>query len=409
MKINCHNGLLARMVKCVAGANQKGATPTEVSQYTVLKAFGTKLSAIVARQDFAAIATIDASYMQEEMLTIAAEGSFVVDGRALADDFDTADNADVVTIEHKVLTSKETAKTPDADPENPAPERTGALCISRPAPKGMSELTKLHTVGISINPEVGIAPNAKITLHAAEFSKHLKAVGMSVGKVTMSLDYSNVLIKVKGDIVEMVTTNGQQLTKATFPAIDCDKDVQVLLPYDQVLTIMKMCDDKRKITITVGKGAPQTVVISQEIEYGDKVVGECTFRLREPACKFVNYEPLIEKLSFVSGCKIRTQDLKAICHKIRMEPVKAATVFDPEKEVIGLAKKSPTVDKSVVLPVTSATGPRMELDLSSGHLAASADVCPVDEIELKFSGPKSLECMVLGPNLTTYFQPFRQE
>ncbi len=410
MKVTCPNDLVTRLVKSVSEANQKGSSPADISQYTALEASEGKLSAIVTREDFAAIATVYASKVEGGLLKIEADGRHTVDGGELLHEFVTARPEDTVTIEYKKLAAQPKKTDDEADPEAATVETVGTVSVSRPAIKGLTEVSKMYSVGLVVKPSFEFTPDVKITVSAAEFAKHLKQVGISVGKATMSLDYSNLMVKVKGDDVEMVTTNGQQLTLATFKAIDAQKNVEFLLQYDQVVSVMKALDPTRSVYINIMKqpNAPQVVVFSQDVLFGGVAVGECMFRLREPACKFVSYEPLIKSLSFIASCKIKKTDLKFICGRLPDSVIKTSTVFDPEKELIAFSKTGSAREKNVYMPVTAVTGSRMELDISSGHVAAAVDACEGDEIELRMSGPKSLESMVLGPNLTTWFQPFRQ-
>jgi DNA polymerase III sliding clamp (beta) subunit (PCNA family) len=417
MKVTCHNDLLTKLVNRVSGANQKGSSPADVSQYITLSASGGNLSASVARDDFAVFAHLESGRLNDS-LTIVQDGKYVLNGEAVVHDLNTSTTNDVVTLEHKKDDVRNIVQEPKDGDAPPAPKNNGCLYLSRPGPKKNTvDLTKFYTVDLNLNIDMEFKAEKKITVQCDVFAKALKQVGISVGKATMQLDYSNILVKVVGpDKVQMVTTNGQQLTVSTIDAVDADEGASVILPYDKVVAITKMCDEKRTLTIHIVKGSPRTVFFSQYIMYGqdgdskENAVGECKFRLREPACKFANYEPLIKSLSFVAKCKAQTQVIRALCSRIYMaDTVKTATVFDPESEVIALSKKSPTVDKTVNLPIVDAEGSRMELDLSSNHLAAAAGACEDSTIEFAFSGPKSLECMRLGPNLVTYFQPFRNQ
>jgi hypothetical protein len=156
-------------------------------------------------------------------------------------------------------------------------------------------------------------------------------------------------------------------------------------------------------------GAAKQVVFAQDLVYGGKIVGRSLYRVRESASKFVQYEPLINSLSFITSCKIKTQQLKAVMAKLKMDVAKTSCSVDTEKELLIMHKRSAKVDKMTCVEIYDISGQKLDVNVSSNHLTAAAGACDLEDVELKFSGSKALGQMILGPTLTTYFMPFNVE
>jgi DNA polymerase III sliding clamp (beta) subunit (PCNA family) len=414
MKIKTQRALLAQIVKTVSPALVKGDTPAEAGQYVILKVDEKELSVIVACDALTAKATIGSSMLEGEMLEITSGGKYAVNGSMLLHDLSTSAVNDSIVIDFKEQKATAKAKKQeedelgeDADKAAVEPESVGTLFIKYPGPKGETDTTRLQCIDLPVDPKIEVDTSSRLTIKGSDFIQYVRQVGIAIGKANMNEDYSNVLIKTTGNMVEMVGTNGIQLSLAVFESVDSSKDLRMVLPYEKVAAIAKMIQPDRSVTIYLTEGQTRDAVFLQDVTYGEKVVGRAMFKIREKTDRFVQYEALIKSLSFISSCKVKRQQLKAACERLEgVTLAKTAMSFDPTKELIAFSKDEGSGGITTHVSIESAQGQKLDMNVSSRHLRVAADATTEEDIELKLSGAKSLGLMVLSPTFSMYFMPF---
>jgi DNA polymerase III sliding clamp (beta) subunit (PCNA family) len=250
-----------------------------------------------------------------------------------------------------------------------------------------------------------------------DFIKFCGKVGISAGRAAMSLEWANVEISMGGGNgakqVKLVTTNGQQLTIAEFAPASGENDFLIILPYDTILAVTKMCSAEQDVSFSIGGGTPARALIEQPFVYAMTELGKATYRVIALSDRFPKFAKAIAKLSFIAGCKVEARTLKEICSTLVVfEQVRTRIAFSKDDD--GTMSGAMTFDKMAeegsakrIMPVSDVSGEELELDISSRHLAVAVKKAEDEVLDLKFSGKHSLGLLDLGGGVRMYFMPFK--
>ena len=227
------------------------------------------------------------------------------------------------------------------------------------------------------------------------------------GRVASDEDWSDVLWRETDGKLEIVATNGRMLGRSFLPAAKCPKGMRVIVPIKALLATMGMCLDNQPFSFHVDtKGF---LNISQDVDIFGEVVGRVLVTIEPASLKtFHPYEPLIKSLKVVGTCKVQCAHLRAACEWLDLvDRNKTVLKLDPPvKGCMRITVAGSESNSETVVPVSDATGTKLEVKVSKQHLRLVAENCPGDEVVLSFSGPNSLVQAKLGDGLDFYFNPF---
>jgi hypothetical protein len=292
---------------------------------------------------------------------------------------------------------------------------TGALKLSVPSPLGPKndEEYWLQTVDIAGPKPPEIKEGSYVKMPAKEFSKLVHQVGISVGKKTQSVDNSNVLVRQSPSSpnLDVVTFNGYTLGWARSKNIEAQPLVG-LVQYEDCLTVAKLVDPERELSIFKPSNSPDGIIVSQELVLGTTSVGRVQHRIYAVSDKFAKFEKTIKALSFDYGFKANKQQFQYAMGRLGiMDKVRTTLVIDPQAKVVMFAKADSELRiRGIALPIDNIRGSeRFELDVSSKHLHAGLAQCDSEEVDISFSGRHALARMTISDSFEMFFQPFGEE
>lgn len=350
---------------------------------------GDTLSAAVFTDTLLCVATLDAS-KEPTILSVEDEGTVAVDGNMLLKGSASLEFSDMLELEFE----------PRAGGTDDESDEVGSLKI-----QAGTEKLHLQCVDRVFSIDPGDAEE-KMVVSGEDFVNYAGRVKIAAGKPNNDSAFSNVSIELDGDVT-YVTTNGQQLAVATYTPIVANQGFSIILPYDALLLVSSMCSNDQDVRVSVANGKPVKALFTQKITYAMSEMGEATYRIISLADKFPNFKAHIDRLSFVSSCKVSVKSLKGACGSLDVfEQVRATMELDIDGGRLRFDKKTPNGRARRSLQITEADGDQLELDISSRHFAVAASSAIEDEIELKLSGSKSLGLLDLGGNTRMYFMPF---
>ena len=399
MKFCAQRNLLSMLAKRVDGALGKSTNLMDPAQYLALEAGDERLTAMVARPEIIARATLDAGKLPgKEFLEISSPGSCVLDGETAVPTMSMGDPQERVTAEFKP------GKKPKAkEGEEPTLDETGMLLMTSPGVEGIEERHGLTCVDLPRKIKIDLDPSSKMTLRASDLLRYVKLAGIATGEPDPS--YDGLLLRARDGKVEMVTATKNQIVVSTFEA-EAPRKACFILSYDLVSMIAGMLDPEADVEVySSPAGGKRQVVFRQGILFGGAPVGESLYALT-PLDKFVKFDAILS-LDSPFSCKANKQHAQMTCAKLGiLKVVKTEIVFDPARKVLVFTKHDVRGSQKIPMPMSDVKGDKLELAISSRHLKAAVDLAEQDEIELRFSGRHSLAVVVIAPNVREYFAPF---
>jgi hypothetical protein len=415
MLFQIQKNLLAEVIKITAGALVKGGDPTDPAQYLAIQNKDKKLQISFTSPELVIKVILDKA---DDFLKLDQQGLHFVQGEIVNDLLQRTMVMDKITVDFGKGAAGESLK--GEDPSQQPLQVAGNLILSFPNSVTNNEEWTIPcidqvAINISGDPAIDLTGTEKLTVKSKEFSAFVKQVGMAVGKDSGDAKYRNVMIRTNkspGQVYDIIGNSMVQLAWAKSTAESVSGQFAMTIPYQDVLTASRLLNPELNVEIIYNKGTPGTAVFVQDVVYGDKPVGKAYFRVTCSSEKFTNFEKVINSLSFSNSCKIKSQQIKPVCNQLDiLKPARTQVVLDPKKSALIFSKSEAGrgLGKGIGVPATDIQGDKFEIEVSSRHLTLAVFNAEADEIEWKFSGPRSLSSMVLSPNLVTYFQPYTDD
>jgi len=382
-------------VNIASGALGKTSDTSDPSQYLVIALKKNSFEILSSSQELIIKVTIDQAgnlYKSDEEKTYVVGGAVL---RALMEKSCVTDTMEVKAVEE---------------------EGSGSLNFSWRGPVEKEEWSipwvNLEGLNIALNPAINIAGQDKLIVKSEEFQKFVNAVGVAVGKDSGDANYRNIMIRSNSSLYEVVATSVVQLAWAKGIPMSTVGEFAATVPYIHVASLSKLLNTDIETEIIYNKGKSATLVFRQDVIYGDRKIGEVLFRVTCSDDPFAKFEKVVKMLDYKSSCKVRTKQMQDVCGKLDvLQIVRTHVVLDTKKKALIFAKKDSGkgAGKGIAVPLVDVSGDDIELCVSGLHLSKAVNHALGDEIEWKFSGQKSLTCMVLAPNIAVYFPPFGDE
>lgn len=394
--LKIQRNLMYEAVKRAAGAIVVTDDPADYGQYLSIKYTPETINLTVTRHDVVSRIIIDKA--DSSILEADSPGSFSVRGDRLLEALNGFKTSSTMSVKLK--------KTDVADSDE-----TSVKAEFRMPGIKKDDVFSMVCADIDIVPNIDERGTDRVTVNGSKFIKYAKAIGISVGKATHNPGFSNVSLSVEGNDFKMIGINDIHITKAKFLRSDAaSSDFQMIIPYEMILTAIKVLDPNQDIEIIYNSSAPRTVVFNQDFVHAGGIIGKFSFRVSCAMEKFVNFEKTLSKLDFPYVAKINTQRLKSAVNAIAnnfIDDAKTTVKFDSDS-MLELSKTSATDEASTNVDFISATGGALELKVSSRHLKLALDCCEEDATEIYFSGERTLVMVkcTSDDTLKTYFKPF---
>lgn len=413
MELSIHPGLYAMLIKAIEPAIK----PTSrTGKYETIKVESDSVSVSVIREDLIARATVESKKVADpQLLNLIGPGFVVVNGGANSQFVLKSHSQAAISAKFEAKkATKVAAKTDDSDTDEVL-EEIGVFSYRLVGATNKKWKLGLQCVNL---PECDVAVDLgdkKAEISGPDLQKYAKFVGAYGGKGTMSTNWSNALLSMKGDTVEFVTTNGQQIGVARFRPTQSGSNFEAIISCDAFAEAVKMMSDESPVSIYVKSGSPAFVSFVQRLTFGNGDVGSLVVRVPTSADKFHNFRGPIEKLLFKSIIKAKTQQLRNICDMLDCigSRVKTKAVLDIAKMQVAFFKQGEegfieAEEEGLALPlIDGSKGDNVELDLSSRHLRLMADQTEKEDLMVEFSGKTTMGRATLDDNRMVYFIPFR--
>lgn len=414
MLFQIQKNLFTEAVKVPSGGLVKTTSPSDPAQYLVVKTVGKALEIIVSSQEVTCKTTIDGA---GDALKPEQDSTYAVKGETLEKVLTRTIVHDLINVEFEKSASTETIKT--ANPADTPMQLLGNLILRWKNQISEEEVWSIpcvdtNSIDVPSNPSFDLSGKDRFKVTGLEFNNFIHQIGIAVGKEGGNAIYRNVLIRASQSRFEIVGSRVDQLAWAQAAPVEAPaSDFSFSIPYSHMLTASKMLSDEKDIEIIYNAGSPGTVILSQDVEFGGKVVGKSMIRMTCATEKFVNFEKAISKLDFPWVCKFKTQQIKSICNRLEiLQLLRTHVVLDVKKKALIFSKKEAGrgVGKGMALPLTflNPEATDFEIDVSSQHVTYAVSNADADEVEWRFSGKKSLCCMILSEDpskLKTFFSP----
>ncbi len=235
--------------------------------------------------------------------------------------------------------------------------------------------------------------------------KFVKSVWLA-SRVASNEDWSDVLWRETAGKLEIVATDGRMLGRSLLPVAKCPKGMHVIVPIKALLATMGMCLDYQTYSFHVD--ATGLLNFSQNVDVFGEVVGRVLVTIGPASLKkFHPYEQLIQNLNALGTCKVHCAHLLAACEQLDLVDRNATVLkFDPVNGCMRLQVADSASNIETVVPVSDATGTKLEVKVSKQHLRLVAENCPGGDVDLSFSDPNSLVQAKLWEGSDFYFNPF---
>lgn len=417
MKFKAQRSLLAQFADRLDGVLQNSNSPNDKGHLLALKTSGTTLSGTVVRDDLLANVSVDAASLNDkDLLNVLRDGSYAISGDQFIQAIKKTSVDGPVTVEfedsQEGFVNDEDQEDEDQEDEEDELKAVGALRVEMPGLNKSREEFWFQCVELSVPSKVDADEDSYMTLPAKDYTKYVKQVGVAAGKNNQNIDRSHMLNRTDekdSDVLELVTYDGHRLAWAKIAGAKGTK-VTGITPYELTASVTKLLNPEADVALYRTKG-PEGLVVAQEVEYGDTVIGRAVYRMYSMSTSFISFEQVIRSTDFRFSCKTKAQYLKHVVKRLSViDLARTEAVFSPEDEKIIFSKASAkTRTKGVELPIFDAKGEMLELAVSSRFLEKIVDLCESEDVLFEFSGRKSLIRVVVSPSVNLFIQPFGRE
>ncbi len=398
--------LLTEVVRWPAGGLIKAANPIDPSQYLAVKTFGKKLQIVLSSQEISIKVVIDKA---GDLLKVHSDGTFVLKGDILKEILQRSVVNDVVNVDFDESSGGEVLKG-ESPEHTPVALLGNAVMTWNNSVSGKEEwaipVIDTKAIDVPTNPTFDLSGTDRLSVNAGEFAKHIRQVGIAVGKDLGNEKYRNVMIRTSGSLYEVVATNQIMLAVVKAQALKDAGEFSMTIPHSQVFLASRLLNPELDVEIIYNKGNPGTAVFAQEVMYGGQSIGTAYFRITCSSVGFAKFEQIIKSISVKGSCKMKTQQILPLCTKLEIfQPARTGVVLDKKQGTMTFSKKEAGrgAGKGMGLPISDIQGGDFEFDVSSRFLMQAVANAETDEISWSYSGKESLTCMILSPSLTVYF------
>lgn len=398
MKLVIAKTLLEQELGSICSVLTKGSI-IDPGRYVIMKATQAGLGLLVSRNDLMAVAMIPAT---TGILVIETPGECALDGNFLLKVLQTSALEDKLTLEFCAIGKDEDSllendeeAIPEADAKDggKAPDKINKKSGTLKGAFETSEETfTIQTVEWSKNQELVIPGGTTVTTSGQDFIGLVKRVGVAAGDNKLDSDHTNIFVRGKESVLDLVTKTTTQLAWAKAPAT-VQAECEIVVPYHLLKEISGMlsADSIDLVVVEKSGDAPKGLFLRQKATFGT-VTSIRLARICGTGIKFGSFETRLNQLDFSRKCLFSRTSLKRICDGLDpFTHVRTKISFDPasEKSRISFAKKE---DHSVLkfLSLNSASGDPIEVDASSKHFKQIVSVCEEDVLRMEFSGKETL-------------------
>jgi len=421
MKLVIAKTLLEQELGSICSVLTKGSI-IDPGRYIIMKATQEGLGLLVSRNDLMAVAMIPAT---TGFLEIETPGECALDGNFLLKVLQTSVLEDKLTLEFFAIGKDEDSllendeeAIPEADAQNGSKtsdrinKKGGTL---KGAFKTSEETFTIQTVEWSKNQELVIPTGTTVTTAGQDFIGLVKRVGVAAGDNKLDSDHTNIFVRGKESVLDLVTKTTTQLAWAKAPAV-VQAECEIVVPYHLLKEISGMlsADSLDLVVVEKSGDAPKGLFLRQKAAFGT-VTSIRLARICGTGIKFGAFETRLGQLDFSRKCLFSRTALKRVCDGLDLfQRVRTKISFDPvsdNKKISFSKKEAHSVLK--LLSLDSASGEPIELDASSKHFKQIVSVCDEDVLRIEFSGKESLMMVgILDQNEEKYsrfrcfFMPF---
>ena len=427
MKIVIAKTLLEQELGSICSVLTKGSI-IDPGRYVVIKATKSSgLEMFVSRNDLLAGVTISP---KDGLLDVEKEGECALDGKFLLKTLQASALQDKITLEFCALDKGEDDVLEndddvagDADDKSKAKDdKSDKVQKKSGTVKGSydtsDEAFTIQTVEWDKKPDLSISGGVVVKTSGSDFEGLVKRVGVAAGDNKLDSDHTNIFLRGKDKILDLVTKTTTQLAWGKAPA-DAQAECEIIVPYHLVKEVSGMLSSGPIELVVVEKSAsmPKSLFFKQEAMYGTNVSGQRTARIPGIGVKFGAFETRIGQLDFSRTCQFSSQSLRLVCDALDLfQYVRTKVSYDPSKKRVSFSKKEAnTILKTleVEAPAGAQLGDALELDASSKHFKQIVSVCDEDILRMELSGKETL-LMVGVPErdgesysrFRCYFMPF---
>lgn len=420
MKLEIQKSLLEQELGSICSVLTKGSI-LDPGRYVILKATKDGLEMFVSRADLLAGVTITCL---ANVLKVEKEGECALDGNFLLKTLQASALQDMLTLEFAFLGKDEDDALENdddavADPDGKDSDKgtdkvkkksgtiTGTYATSE-------ERFTIQTVEWTKKPSLAINGGSTITASGNDYIGLVKRVGVAAGDNKLDSDHTNIFIRGKDAVLDLVTKTTTQLAWAKAPAT-VQAECEIVAPYHLLKEVAGMLSTEALDLVIVEKTAdsPKCVFFRQKAAFGTSPISERTAKICGTGIKFGAFEARLGQLDFSKKCELSKQSLKRVCDGLDLfQYVRTKVSFEPEKKRIVFSKKEANTTTKP-LAVEKPVGDAMELDASSKHFKQVVSVCEEDVLRMEFSGKETL--LMLGvpeqrgesySRFRCYFMPF---
>jgi hypothetical protein len=421
MRISIQRGLLADFVGRLAGGIQKSNSALDEGKYVLLCVSDGKMVGMVNGRDIFAKVVLDSKLVDDkDILEISGEGEYAVDGTYLVRMVTNSKIDGLVDISFE--DSNDGFVKKEGEDYEGLLKAVGALRICSPGLAGTKK--QVNHLQCVEQPKPGPC-EPDVDNHVAVPAKELldlaTKVGVAAGKNSASLDYSQIMVRTvkNSQEMELATHDGYEIGWAKFK-VEKTGSVFGVVPYETLMSICRMVDKEDKVSISNTKTGAKGLLFEQEYKFGGNVVGKTKYCARSVSDKFVEFEKIIKNLSFKFTCVANLENARHVANCLEaIDSIKTSVSFSPSEKTLTFSKACSMVrSQDIVLPLTKAEGEALELEFSSRILKKAVDNCDREydeakneeraEIEIRFSGKRSLGTIRLSKACKLFFAPFAE-
>jgi hypothetical protein len=398
--------LLHNALKRIGPAIQANSDPLGKAQYLIMKGKDAALSAWIVRQDLTALVEINSSD-----ISIGTEFKSTVQGKALFGMIAKTNISGMVKAEFEATPIDAAAPAEKAEEEGEAEEGApaqepvpviGNMLLLLPSKRKQPEKLRIPAVQWAADPEINSKGTTRLTVMAEELSALVSNIEIAYDKAAPS-QYKNCLIRTKGDGYILTLMAPGALARATGTLIKASDEFDICVGYEAFKEVVKMLVPEQAVEIIVNEGTPGTMVLSQDIIYGDNTVGKCYLRISCAKDKFTPFEKKLAALSPRFTAKIKRQHLEETAAKF--EVVGGIKVrFTPDADGFKLKKQGQDGSiEELALDAAVSNGDPFEFESYSKYWKSVSDKAMTEDVEITFSGKNDLLKATLGDGFLFYF------
>jgi DNA polymerase III sliding clamp (beta) subunit (PCNA family) len=399
MKFEAKRSPLAQVVSTLSHAMVPSKNPSDTGGYIRVELDKAGINLSVSRHDLFVKVAIDKDAVEKSIITPKREGMAVLEGSVMSAFLNRLKEPEVEAEFKKAPASEK------SEDEESGPVEVGRLAWSYRGSKGKRSST-FPCIELAISePDLFSIP-VKATIYGKDFASMVRLVGVATGDASENDKYTCALVRTGEQKVEMITANGQQLGWAKYDG-EVSAPMECVVPYSLLQTASKMLNPNGKIKVTSTDESPARIVLTQDVTWADNVIGRIAIRLNTTGEDFFKFEDKLGRLDFKTGCSFKTQQAKDAIDLIDiLDRARTTLVFNPEEKLIEFMKVDTHGEVSSELPIDKAKGGKMQIDVSSKHLKVAIDNTPDEEMEVSFSGPRSMAMIRVSSNMSMYFMPY---